>query len=130
MFAALRLRAQVGVSIEPLAEVAAKESSRVGDKLAYAKRVGMDLYHFLASFATQTNGDTIVIPTKALDRCVWAIQGGRDGVERCWWGLGGHVLLVCGQYGLGREQPLPGPGPSEGMAWLAALCWMSSSYQA
>ncbi|WIA11762.1 hypothetical protein OEZ85_011856 [Tetradesmus obliquus] len=59
---------QVGVSIEPLAEVAAKESSRVGDKLAYAKRVGMDLYHFLASFATQTNGDTIVIPTKALDR--------------------------------------------------------------
>jgi hypothetical protein len=48
--------------------VSAKESSRVGDRLGYAKRVGMDLYHFLASFATQTSGDTIVIPTKALDR--------------------------------------------------------------
>jgi hypothetical protein len=56
------------VSIEPLAEVAAKESSRIGDKLGYAKRVGMDLYQYLASFATQTQGDTIVIPTKALDR--------------------------------------------------------------
>jgi hypothetical protein len=62
---------QVGVSIEPLAEVSARESSRVGDRLGYAKRVGMDLYHFLASFATQTSGDTIVIPTKALDRCEW-----------------------------------------------------------
>jgi hypothetical protein len=60
---------QVGVSIEPLAEVAAKESSRVGAKLDYAKRVGMDLYQYLASFATQTNGDTIVIPTTALNRC-------------------------------------------------------------
>jgi hypothetical protein len=59
------------VSIEPLAEVSARESSRVGDRLGYAKRVGMDLYHFLASFATQTSGDTIVIPTKALDRCEW-----------------------------------------------------------
>jgi hypothetical protein len=38
----------------------------------------MDLYHFLASFATQTSGDTIVIPTKALDRCEEALIIGSE----------------------------------------------------
>lgn len=59
---------QLGVSIEPVAEVAAKEGSRLGDKMQFARRVGLDLYRFLESFATQATGDAILIPTSALDK--------------------------------------------------------------
>lgn len=59
---------QLGISIEPLAEVGAKEGSKLGNKLDYARRVGMDLYRFLESFATQATGDAILIPTSALDK--------------------------------------------------------------
>ncbi|KAF8071039.1 Usp2 [Scenedesmus sp. PABB004] len=68
---------QLGVSLEPLAALAAKEGSRVGDRLAYGRRVGLDLFRFLESFATTggaaaaaaaaPGGDAIVIPTRALD---------------------------------------------------------------
>lgn len=59
---------QVGVSVEPLPELAAKEGSRLGDKMAFGRRVGLDLYRFLESFATQATGDAILIPASALDR--------------------------------------------------------------
>lgn len=59
---------QLGVSIEPLAELSAKEGSRLGDKMQFARRVGLDMYRFLEGFATQASGDAILIPTNALDR--------------------------------------------------------------
>lgn len=59
---------QLGVSVEPLADVSAKEGSRLGDKLQFAKRVGIDLYRYLESFATQATGGSILIPTNALDK--------------------------------------------------------------
>lgn len=39
-----------------------------GDKMLFARRVGLDLYNFLAGFATQAAGDAILMPTNALDR--------------------------------------------------------------
>lgn len=59
---------QLGISVEPLAELSAKEGSRLGDKMQFARRVGLDLYRFLEGFATQASGDAILIPTSALDR--------------------------------------------------------------
>lgn len=41
-----------------------------GDKMQFARRVGLDLFRFLEGFATQASGDAILIPTNALDRCV------------------------------------------------------------
>jgi hypothetical protein len=58
----------VGFSIEPLAETLAKEGSRLGEKMIFAERVGLDLFRFLESFATQATGDAILIPANALDR--------------------------------------------------------------
>jgi hypothetical protein len=37
--------------------------------MLFGRRVGLDLYRFLESFATQATGDAILIPTSALDRC-------------------------------------------------------------
>ncbi len=59
---------QLGVSIEPLADLMAKEGSKLGDKMEFGRRVGLDLYRFLESFATRAAGDAIVIPANALDR--------------------------------------------------------------
>eukprot|EP00878_Enallax_costatus_P016329 GHUV01017129.1.p1 GENE.GHUV01017129.1~~GHUV01017129.1.p1 ORF type:complete len:104 (+),score=20.03 GHUV01017129.1:495-806(+) len=59
---------QLGVSLEPLAELSAKEGTRLGDKLMYGRRVGMDLYRYLTSFATQNTGSHILIPTSLLER--------------------------------------------------------------
>lgn len=39
-----------------------------GDKMQFARRVGLDMYRFLEGFATQASGDAILIPTNALDR--------------------------------------------------------------
>lgn len=63
---------QLGIALEPAAELAAKEGSRLGDRLDYARRVGQDLHRFLASFATATtpSGDALVMPANALDRHV------------------------------------------------------------
>eukprot|EP00877_Chromochloris_zofingiensis_P014709 jgi/Chrzof1/9492/Cz04g05060.t1 len=63
---------QLGVSVEPLAEISTKEGSRLGDKLEFAKRVALDLFRFLESYAKQAAGDYILIPTNALDR--WMIR--------------------------------------------------------
>jgi hypothetical protein len=47
MLLAAPAAAQVGISVEPAAELAAKEGSRLGDKLDFGRRVGLDLFHFL-----------------------------------------------------------------------------------
>lgn len=63
---------QLGVSIEPLVEAAAKEGSKLGARADFAKRVGMDLFRFLESFQTRQVGDQILIPANALDR--WFVK--------------------------------------------------------
>lgn len=45
--------AQVGVSLEPIADVAGKEGSRLGDKLDYSRRVAGDFVRFMQSYPTQ-----------------------------------------------------------------------------
>lgn len=59
---------QIGVSVEPLSEAAAKEGSKLGAREDFAKKVGLDLYRFLESFAIQQLQDKIVVPTDILDR--------------------------------------------------------------
>lgn len=51
-----------------LAEVAAKEGSKLGAKEDFAKRVAMDLFRFMESFGQGPGGDTIVVPTNILER--------------------------------------------------------------
>ncbi|GAX77366.1 hypothetical protein CEUSTIGMA_g4812.t1 [Chlamydomonas eustigma] len=63
---------QIGVSIEPGAEIIKKEGSKLGAREDFAKRVGMDLFRFMESFQTQQMGDHIVVPANVLDR--WFIK--------------------------------------------------------
>lgn len=48
--------------------LAAVSGCCAGDKMQFARRVGLDMYRFLEGFATQASGDAILIPTNALDR--------------------------------------------------------------
>ncbi|GBF96836.1 hypothetical protein Rsub_09692 [Raphidocelis subcapitata] len=59
---------QVGISIEPLAELSAKEGGRLGDKVDYARRVGLDLVHFMGSFPTQAvnGGEVMLVPANVM----------------------------------------------------------------
>jgi hypothetical protein len=99
--------------------LSAKEGSRLGDKLDFGARVGMNLFNFLAGFATQAGGDAIVIPSNALDRCRWAgasraalvvtgalqacsVAGGATGTA--WTGGGVH----CDDRSCGLGPPRPG----------------------
>jgi len=57
--------ASLGVVLEPLAGVLAKEEAwRYGAKEAFAKRVAMDLFRYLESFADSSQ---LVVPAKFLD---------------------------------------------------------------
>ena len=58
-------RPRVGVSLEPLVDAAQKEGERLGSREDFAKRVAMDLFRFLESFA----GDQgqMAIPARFLD---------------------------------------------------------------
>ena len=60
--------AQIGVSIEPLNEVSLKEGTRLGAKEDFAKKVALNLYHFMTSFATVQTGDQVVVPANCFDR--------------------------------------------------------------
>ena len=62
--------AQIGVSIEPLAEVAGKEQIVLGSKEEFARRVAMDLFRYMESFqaATQVSQEHMVVPMNVLDR--------------------------------------------------------------
>ncbi|KAG2447454.1 hypothetical protein HYH02_007778 [Chlamydomonas schloesseri] len=59
---------QIGVSLEPAADIVARETSSVGAKAEFAKRVGLDLFRYLESFQTQNMGSHIVVPANALER--------------------------------------------------------------
>ena len=62
--------AQIGVSVEPIAEVAEKEQRVLGSKEHFAKRVAMDLFRYMESFqaATVLNSEQMVVPLNILDR--------------------------------------------------------------
>jgi hypothetical protein len=76
------------IGIEPLAELASKEGSRLGEKMDYARRVGLDLVKFMQSYPTQmVNGG------EARGRL--AAQGGAM--------PGGCVLPACGGGGGSRR---------------------------
>ena len=55
---------RVGVSLEPLLEAAQKEGERLGSREDFARRVAMDLFRFLESFA----GDQGQMAVPAPDR--------------------------------------------------------------
>jgi len=62
--------AQIGISVEPLAEASAKESVKLGIKEDFCKRVGLDLFNFLQSFGdVSTAGpDKLLVPANVLDQ--------------------------------------------------------------
>ncbi|CAD7696175.1 unnamed protein product [Ostreobium quekettii] len=60
--------AQIGVSVEPLNEVSLKEGSRIAAKEDFAKRVALNLYHFMSSFETQQAGNQVVVPANCFER--------------------------------------------------------------
>jgi ribulose-phosphate 3-epimerase len=66
----LSANAMIGVGVEPVAELAAKESAKLGSKETFAKRVAMDLFRYMESFqaATAVSADHMVVPMNVLDR--------------------------------------------------------------
>ena len=46
--------AAIGVGVEPVAELAAKESAKLGSKETFARRVAMDLFRYMESFQAAT----------------------------------------------------------------------------
>ena len=52
--------AQLGVSLEPLAELALREATAVASKQEFAKRVATDLFRFIESFPTTPDGSFVV----------------------------------------------------------------------
>lgn len=67
-------KAQIGISLEPLAELTNKEGIRLGAKEDFAKRVALDLFRFLESFSAGTvvGPDQLVVPANFLDR--WFVK--------------------------------------------------------
>lgn len=67
--------AQIGISIEPLAEVSHREEQVAGSKEEFAKRVAMDLFRYMESFQDASSGhrvgvsgDNLVVPANCLDK--------------------------------------------------------------
>lgn len=52
--------AQLGVSLEPLAELAQREATAVASKQEFARRVATDLFRFIESFPTTPDGSFVV----------------------------------------------------------------------
>ena len=59
------LGAQVGVALEPLAELVLREASALASRAEFAKRVAVDLFRFCESFPVTPRGDTLLVPTTA-----------------------------------------------------------------
>ncbi|KAL4421725.1 hypothetical protein ABPG77_002341 [Micractinium sp. CCAP 211/92] len=61
--------AQIGVSVEPLAELGQKEGAKLGAKEEFAKCVGLDLFNFMQSFGgvQAVGGDKLLVPSNVLD---------------------------------------------------------------
>ena len=50
------------------AELVQKEGSKLAGRQEFAKRVAINLYHFMESFSTSGPGDHLVMPTNVLER--------------------------------------------------------------
>ena len=59
--------AQVGVSVEPLAELATREATAVASKQEFARRVALDMFRFMQSFPTTPQGNTLLVPSNVLE---------------------------------------------------------------
>ncbi|KAL3132314.1 hypothetical protein ABBQ32_008892 [Trebouxia sp. C0010 RCD-2024] len=59
---------QLGVSLEPLAEVVQKEGTKLASRQEFAKRVALDLFRYMESFNSGSAGDTLVLPSNVLER--------------------------------------------------------------
>eukprot|EP01025_Chloroclados_australasicus_P012366 TRINITY_DN15687_c0_g3_i1.p1 TRINITY_DN15687_c0_g3~~TRINITY_DN15687_c0_g3_i1.p1 ORF type:complete len:190 (+),score=22.97 TRINITY_DN15687_c0_g3_i1:86-655(+) len=64
--------AQIGISVEPIAELSQKQGSKLGARQEFAKKVAMDLFRFMESFARGYQGDAMIVPTNILDQ--WFIK--------------------------------------------------------
>lgn len=60
---------QIGIILEPLAHVSSLQSSKIGAREDFAKRVGLDLFNFMQSFGGVQNvgGNHLLVPTNVLD---------------------------------------------------------------
>lgn len=58
---------QVGISVEPAAELAAKEGAKMGAREDYAKRVAYNLFRFMESFGGARADNNLVVPMNILD---------------------------------------------------------------
>lgn len=60
---------QIGVSVEPLSDLGSKEGSRLGEKMDYARRVGLDLARFMQSYPTQmvNGGEVMLVPANVMN---------------------------------------------------------------
>jgi len=60
---------QLGLALEPLSEIASKETSKVAVGEEYAKGVALNLFHFMESFGTGARaGDALLMPANVIDR--------------------------------------------------------------
>lgn len=62
--------AQIGIAVEPLADVEGKESTKLGSKETFARRVAFDLFRFMESFQQNvgTSSEFMTVPMNVLDR--------------------------------------------------------------
>eukprot|EP01024_Parvocaulis_polyphysoides_P044674 TRINITY_DN41336_c0_g1_i3.p1 TRINITY_DN41336_c0_g1~~TRINITY_DN41336_c0_g1_i3.p1 ORF type:complete len:188 (+),score=20.50 TRINITY_DN41336_c0_g1_i3:32-595(+) len=65
-------QAQIGISVEAISELSQKEGSKMAARQEFAKKVAMDLFRFMESFASGYQGDAMIVPTNILDR--WFIK--------------------------------------------------------
>lgn len=59
---------QLGVSLEPQAEIVQKEGTKLASRQDFAKRVALDLFRYMESFNSGSSGDTLVLPSNVLER--------------------------------------------------------------
>ncbi|CAL8460555.1 g84 [Coccomyxa elongata] len=59
---------QLGVSVEPLAEVLQREGTKLASRQEFAKRVALDLFRYMESFNKGTSGDMLVLPISCLEQ--------------------------------------------------------------
>lgn len=60
------------MSAEPLNDLLAKESAKMGARQDFAKRVAFNLFQFMTSFSSRAAGDQLVVPGNVLDR--WFVR--------------------------------------------------------
>lgn len=76
----------MGVALEPLGELEARETSRLGEQLAFGRAVALDLAAYLSSFAKSVpgvsggGGEVLALPPGAVDAWLakWEAKFRRD----------------------------------------------------